>query len=166
MEIKYSILTAQHVKNVFSYNADTGIFNWRQKVAQRVKIGDLVGSKHHSGYLTVFTLGRSYRLHRLAWLYVHGTMPTCLIDHINGVKSDNRIVNLRLSNPMENAQNRHQAQRGAESGLLGVARNGNNWQAYIRVNKIPKYLGTFKTPQEAHQAYLVAKRKYHAACTI
>jgi len=166
METEIIGLTAQHVRNVLDYDADTGIFRWRQKVAQRVKIGDLAGSRHYSGYLTVFTLGKSHRLHRLAWLHVYGAMPDCHIDHINGVKFDNRIVNLRLSNPTENAQNRRRQQRGAKSGLLGVARNGNNWQAYIRVNKVPMYLGTFKTPEEAHQRYLDAKRKYHIACTI
>ena len=159
-------ISAEYVRDVFNYNPDTGKFYWRKKVAQRVYIGDYAGSKHHSGYLTICVLGKSYRAHRLAWLYYYGDPIPQYIDHINGIKDDNRIKNLRAVTAQLNAQNRRKAQKGSASGLLGVARNGNNWQAYIRVNGKPTYLGTFKTPEEAHQAYVQAKRKHHPTCTL
>jgi len=99
-------------------------------------------------------------------MHYYGELPPKYIDHINGVRDDNRITNLRAVTAAGNAENRRRAQKNTASGFLGVARNGNNWQAYIRVNKKPTYLGTFKTPEEAHQAYLAAKRKLHATCTL
>jgi hypothetical protein len=99
-------------------------------------------------------------------MHYYGEQPPKFIDHINGKRSDNRIANLRAATAATNAENRHGGQKGSTSGLLGVARNGNNWQAYICVQRKPIYLGTFKTPEEAHQAYLNAKRKFHDACTI
>ena len=159
-------ITPEHVRDVLDYDPTTGIFHWRKKVAQRVHVGDYAGSKHHSGYLSIFTLGRSYRAHRLAWVHYYGEQPPKFIDHINNVRDDNRIANLRPATAEINTQNRRTAQKGSASGLLGVAQNGNNWQAYIRVQNKPTYLGTFKTPEEAHQVYLAAKRMYHAGCTI
>jgi hypothetical protein len=159
-------ISPEHIRDVLDYDPNTGKFYWRKKVAQRVKIGDQTGSRHHSGYLSIFMLGRSHRAHRLAWLHYYGEQPPKFIDHINGVRDDNRIDNLRAATAEMNAHNRRRAQKGSESGLLGVARNGNNWQAYIRVQKKPVYLGTFKTPEEAHQVYIAAKRKFHAACTL
>jgi hypothetical protein len=159
-------ITPEHVRDVLDYDPTTGIFHWRKKVAQRVHVGDYAGSKHHSGYLSIFTLGRSHRAHRLAWMHYYGEQPPKFIDHINGKRSDNRIANLRAATAATNAENRRSGQKGSASGLLGVARNGNNWQAYICVQGKPIYLGTFKTPEEAHQAYVNAKRIYHAACTI
>ena len=159
-------ISADHVRDVLDYHPDTGKFYWRKKVAQRVYVGDHAGSKHHSGYLTIFTLGKSHRAHRLAWLYHYGDPIPKYIDHINGVRDDNRIQNLRAATAKLNGENRRHAQKGTASGLLGVAKNGNNGQAYIGVNGKPLYLGTFKTPEEAHQAYLEAKRKHHSGCTI
>lgn len=159
-------ITPDYVREILNYNPVTGEFHWRKKVAQRVQIGDRAGSKHHSGYLSIYTLNRSHRAHRLAWMHYYGESPPKYIDHINGARDDNRIANLRAATAAMNAENRRRAQKNTASGLLGVARNGNNWQAYIRVNKKPIYLGTFKTPEEAHQVYLAAKRKFHAACTL
>jgi len=160
------MLTAEQARKMLNYCPDTGIFTWREKVAVRVKIGDIAGSKHHSGYLTIFSQGKSHRAHRLAWLYVHGVWPKSSIDHINGIKSDNRIANLREVSQLINMQNLRQVAKNTQSGLVGAARNGNNWQAYIRINKKAVYLGTFKTPEEAHKVYMDAKRKYHIGCTI
>jgi hypothetical protein len=159
-------ITPEHVREILDYDPQTGLLKWRKKVAQRVHIGDVAGSKHHSGYLSVFTLGRSHRVHRLAWMHYYGTQPPKFIDHINGLRHDNRIANLRAATAETNAQNRRSAVRNAASGLLGVGKNRKNWQAYIRINGKPTYLGTFKTPEEAHQVYIEAKRKFHSGCTI
>lgn len=159
-------IAPEYVQEVLDYNPETGKFYWRKKVAQRVHIGDYAGSKHHSGYLSIFMLGRSHRAHRLAWMHYYGEQPPKFIDHINGIRDDNRIINLRAATDRLNAENRRKAQKDSASGLLGVARNGNNWQAYIGVCGKPIYLGTFKTPEQAHQKYLEAKRMFHVGCTI
>ena len=155
-------LTAEQARKVLDYDPNTGIFTWREKVAKRIKIGDVAGSKHHSGYLTIFSHNQSHRAHRLAWLYMYGMWPSGCIDHINGVKTDNRISNLRNTTHEINMQNIHKFPKNLSSGLPGACRNGNNWQAYISIKGKPTYLGTFKTVDEAHKVYMEAKIKYHA----
>jgi hypothetical protein len=94
-------------------------------------------------------------------MMVNGPIPTPHIDHINGIKSDNRIQNLRPATVSENHQNR----RGvvASSGLMGVSwsKKDKLWIASIKVNKVQIRLGYFRDPEEAHQAYLRAKAIHH-----
>ena len=82
------------------------------------------------------------------------------VDHINGDTLDNRKSNLRLCTNAENLRNQSKHRRN-KSGFKGVVRNGNNWQAKIRVNNKTIYLGTFKTPVEAAKKYDEYVIKYH-----
>ena len=101
--------------------------------------------------------------HRLAWLYTHGKWPSKYIDHINGVKTDNRIANLREADNGENMQNQRRARRNSKTGLLGVRWNraSGNYVAVITVNRHVINVGSFKTAEEAHEAYLRAKAELH-----
>ena len=159
-------MTQEELRDALDYSPDTGVFIWKKRVAQRTRIGDIAGSRHHNGYITFFFKGKQRQAHRMAWLYVHGYLPDGPMDHINGVRDDNRIANLRPTTAFGNAQNRRKPQKGNLSGFMGVARNGKNWQAYIVVNKKHIYLGTYKTPEEANAKYVEAKRLYHSTCTI
>jgi hypothetical protein len=127
-----------------------------------------VGSMHKHGYVQIGLNKKFYLAHRLAWLYVYGEWPNKEVDHINGKPSDNRICNLRLANRSENIQNQRVAHKDSKSGYLGVIYLGKNntWRAQIGINNKIKNLGYYKTPQEAHQAYLNAKRELHQYCTI
>jgi hypothetical protein len=88
-----------------------------------------------------------------------GELPKEQVDHINGIKDDNRWINLRGATNGENQQNRKNQKN--KSGYRGVHPIGNRWQTLIRVNKKLIHIGCFETPKEAHIAYLEAKAKYH-----
>lgn len=110
-----------------------------------------------------------YKAHRLAWLSTYGSWPTGDIDHINGVRHDNRIENLRDVDRRTNSQNQKKAtSRNKTSGVLGVSwdKEKQKWAAFITINGKSCRLGRFDTVQEASDAYLEAKRQHHAGCTV
>jgi len=160
-------LTVEQIKDTLDYDAGTGVFIWKIRPSKAVKAGDVAGCvEKRIGYITVGIGGRVYKAHRLAWLYVYGSWPKGLIDHINGNKADNRIDNLRDVLADGNSQNVRKPNRRNKSGFMGVIWFQNKWRASMSVNGKSKWLGDYSTPEEAHQVYLEAKRKYHAACTI
>lgn len=161
-------LTAERVREVLDYNPETGVFVWKQRTSNRVKVGDVAGGPTGQGYAHIGVDGRRHLAHRLAWLYVHGEWPSMAIDHKNGDGGDNRIANLRLATATQNAQNIRKATTGSTSPLLGVGWNEvrRGWVARIRVNGRTVQLGCFATDIEGHQAYVAAKRQFHEFCTI
>ena len=161
------ILTAEQLRTMLHYDASTGSFVWKIQPSRSVKSGDIAGcTEKRIGYITIGIAKRVYKAHRLAWLHVHGEWPQGLIDHINGDKADNRIANLRDVFADGNSQNVRKPNRRNKSGFMGVIWFQNKWRASMSVNGKSKWLGDYSTPEEAHQVYLAAKRKYHAACTI
>ena len=160
-------LTVKQLKNMLDYDAGTGVFIWKIRPSKAVMAGNVAGCvEKRIGYITIGIAGRVYKAHRLAWLYVYGSWPKGLIDHINGNKADNRIDNLRDVLADGNSQNVRKPNRRNKSGFMGVIWFQNKWRASMSVNGKSKWLGDYSTPEEAHQVYLEAKRKYHAACTI
>lgn len=147
------MLTQEQLMANLSYNADTGVFTRRIRTSNRINIGDIAGSKDAKGYLCIRVDGKTYKSHRLAWLYVHGSSPSGEIDHINGVKHDNRISNLRDVSKSGNQQNRR--------GVRGYNKDGRQWKAQIQANGQKLHLGCFKTEADAHSAYLSAKSQLH-----
>ena len=159
-------ISVEELKDALTYDSQTGLFYWRKRFAKAVHIGDIAGSPDIKGYIMIGFRKRIYKAHRLAWLYMYGEWPTGLIDHINGNKSDNRIENLRNVGADGNSQNVRRPNKRNKSGFMGVIFYQNKWRASMTVNKKSKWLGDYATPEEAHQAYLEAKRKHHKACTI
>ena len=161
-----SNLTADELRAMLAYDKDTGIFTWIARPAKAVHIGDIAGATNEFGYVTIGFKKKVYKAHRLAWLYSYGVWPDGLIDHINGRKDDNRLCNLRVVAADGNSQNIRRPNRRNKSGFLGVIWFQNKWRASITVNKKTYRIGDYSTPEEAHAAYLEAKRKQHAACTV
>jgi hypothetical protein len=145
------------------YDPETGIFS---SVSTR-HLGKPIGVERH-GYWYVSICGRAYRAARLAWFYVHGTWPKNHIDHINGDRRDDRIANLRDVPRQANNQNIHRPFKTNKTGFLGVdlEKKSNRYRASIRHNGKNRTLGRFKTPEEAHEVYLAAKRRLHEGCTL
>ena len=165
-------ITAEEVKALSEYllyDPTTGVFTWRVHRSPNAKAGSVAGAIAR-GYIHIHVgkrRDRTYKAHRLAYAFTHGSLePGTIIDHVNGVKTDNRICNIRVGTQTVNCENLHRPRKDNRSGFLGVFKNWNRWSAKIQVDRKPVDLGTFDTPEEAHQAYLEAKRRLHPGCTI
>lgn len=160
-------LTAERLKELFSYDKNSGAFTRRVSVSS-AKSGSVAGASK-DGYLVFNVDGKLYRAHRLAWLYVFGRWPKKHLDHINGIRNDNRIANLREADNSLNMQNLKGPRSDNKVKLLGVcwSKSNKKWIAQIKApNKPNQYLGGFDDPHEAHAAYLDAKRRIHEGCAI
>ena len=105
------------------------------------------------GYCEVRVKNRKMKYHRIVWILCNGPIPeNKVLDHINGIKSDNRLENLRITS---NRENQHNLQRHRNGKLVGSCFNkkANKWQAEITINYSSVYLGLYDTEQEAHEAY-------------
>lgn len=153
-------MTREDLYKELLYNAGTGIFTWLKPAQKRV-VGNVAGCITPSGYVVICVNRKLYRAHHLAWLYVHGELPL-LIDHINGNRSDNRISNLRPATHSQNSKNRKVSKK-SKSGLKGVylEKRTGRWEAQICTNGKNIYLGTFKSPHEAHEAYCIKAMELH-----
>jgi hypothetical protein len=125
--------------------------------------GEVAGSINPDGY-RIIQIGRvSYRAHRLVYAWHHGSCPSDLqIDHTSGVRSDNRIENLRLATHAENCQNA--AKRcDNTSKFVGVCwhKRAKKFNAGIRINGKTKHLGYFTNAEEAAVAYANAAKQLH-----
>lgn len=152
------MMTQTKLKELLNYNPDTGEFTWRLR-RSRTPADHLAGTVNHHGYVSIMIDRQRYQAHRLAWLYVYGVLPPGPLDHINRVRSDNRIQNLRSASTVENLRNRTVSHNTA-SGYKGVTVSSGRWMARIGVSGVCKYLGWFNTAQDAAQAYNAAARSY------
>lgn len=164
-------LTAQRLRETLSYDQSTGLFCWLAS-RSNVRAGSVAGATKSDGYTQIGIDGRLYLAHRLAFLYVLGSMPSGDVDHINGVISDNRFSNLRDVPRLINMQNQRRAQKSNISGFLGVGFDRRRMKApfYARIrlpgNTRPTFLGYFDSPSKASEAYIAAKRQFHDGCSI
>ncbi len=163
-------ITAEEVRKRLRYDEETGLLHWVEPLSSRVKVGDPVISIRADGYIQVGICGRRFMAHRVIWLLVTGRWPNGILDHKDGVRTNNRWNNLREVSASGNSQNMRRAHRDTKHGLLGVSfiqnRKSKPFRSEIRVDGKPMRLGTFATPEEAHAAYLNAKRKFHPANTL
>jgi hypothetical protein len=154
-------LTQNKLKEILNYDNDNGIFTWKINPARNVNCGDIAGSLTVLGYIHITINKKTYKAHRLAWLYVYGKWPDKNIDHINRNRSDNKICNLREVNVSENGWNVGIASDNT-SGYKGVywRKDDKKWAARIQVNGKRKYLGGFENSIQAANAYRIAEIEY------
>lgn len=145
------MIELEKLKELLNYNEGTGIFTWKKH--KGVKYGTIAGTIRPDGYIQIGLLRKHYLAHRLAWFYVYGSWPIEEIDHINRVKNDNRIINLREATRLDNNINSNMPN---ETGYKGVRKTGKRFQSQINISSKQIYLGIFDTAEEAHQAYLAA----------
>lgn len=160
-------LTLEYLKENLSYDVNTGVFSWIKSYRNQ-HIGKTVGSFDSDGYRKIKIKRKLYRAHRLAWFYVNGVWPDGPLDHIDGVRDNNAINNLREVTFAGNSHNQRKAHKDAAHGFLGVDLNKakGRFRARIQVNGKRVTLGGFSTAEEAHKAYVAAKRTMHGTCTI
>lgn len=147
------------IKDFLRYEPLTGLFYWTADSGKMRYAGTLAGTLSH-GYVSIQFKGKLWRAHRLAFYFMGCTVPP-VVDHINGVRSDNRWLNLRGISVAENNLNR----RCITDYPLGVApcnRAGlrKKWQAYIDLHGKRKHLGYFHELQDAIDARKKAETEY------
>lgn len=154
-----SDLTQKEVKDLFEYR--DGNLYWK-KSAGRVKDGDKAGCLDKSnGYIRVRISGKNYRLHRIVFLFHHGYMPE-YVDHINVVKQDNRIENLREATSTENNSNT-KLNITNTSGVKNIYWNKrlNKWHAQITHKKLRHHMGFFDNKEHAAEFIALAREMLH-----
>jgi hypothetical protein len=146
-------LTALRARELLRYEPETGIL--RRTDSDKIA----GGLNKYLGYIYVSIDNVRYLAHRVIWLIVTGAWPEADVDHINGIRHDNRWINLRAATRAQNLQNsrRHSNSR---SGFKGVVPNGSGWLAQIYVAGKNRCLGTFRTPEAAHAAYCTAAQEH------
>jgi len=158
------MLTQQRLKELLHYDPETGLFTWLAKTSSqsRINIGDVAGTMHTKGYRAIMIDKKLYKAHRLTFLYMTGKFPENDTDHINGIRDDNRWINLRPCTKAENNQNKS-PYKGSSSKYLGVhwEKQRKKWRADIMINGKQKFLGRFETEEAAYQAYCEAKSNIH-----
>ncbi len=157
-------ITQELLKEYFNYDPVTGEFTWIKKPAQCIKIGDIAGNITTTRYRSIKFFNKGYQVHRLVWLYIHVSFPSDNkeIDHINGIRDDNRLINLREATRAQNQHNKPISKNNT-SGCKGVMWNKSEekWRASISFNNLRKHLGSFNTKEEAIKARKDAEKQYH-----
>lgn len=151
------------LRRIFDYNLETGELIWRVREDRSEywnrRYGGTVASSRNKGYVRVKLNGARASAHRVIWKLAYGETPDHLqVDHINGITDDNRLENLRLVNASQNQLNRN---CDSGRGYKGVYRSKKRWKAEITTRAGRKYLGLFKTPEQAAIAYDAAARRWH-----
>lgn len=157
-------MDASTLRELLDYDPESGEFTWRVSEGKRIKVGDKSGCPNWRGDVRIKIRGRFYLAHRLAWLHVHGEWPPHEIDHINGVRTDNRIANLRQATHQQNSCNKRRFSNNT-SGVKGVTwhRHKQKWQAQIQSHGKNTYLGSFDRIEDAAEAYKRAAVTRHGA---
>lgn len=149
------------MNELLSYDEGTGTLTWTVSRG-RMKAGSVAGTPNGRGYLIIRIDGKVYPAHRLAWRIKTGEWPEGVIDHINGIGTDNRWDNLRDVTQQENLFNKREMSNN-KSGSVGVRfrEEYNKWYAAIGVDGKQIHLGSYAEKDEAIAAYQKAKEYYH-----
>lgn len=146
------MVSVSRLREMFSYDPISGALFRGNRLCR---------AKDTYGYFVVGIDYRLYKAHRVIWALVHGAWPQGHIDHIDGVRDNNRLSNLRDVGRFENMQNMRRAHKDSASGYLGVhwSPRLNHWRAQVTVRGIHRVVGGFTTPELAHHAYVELKRQ-------
>ena len=156
-------LGASAVRDLLDYSPETGVITRRRRSGKALA-GAVAGTKNSNGHLQISINSRLYLAHRLAWVWMTGAWPEGSIDHINGIRDDNRWGNLRDVDDFLNAQNQRTAHSNSASGLLGVHFDPRikKFRAQINISGKRVALGVHETSEAAFATYLEAKKRHHA----
>lgn len=149
-------LTAERLREILSYDPETGAFAWRAS-RRGVRPGKCGRISKSSGYRDICIDYVLYRSHRLAFLYMTGEWPTKDIDHKNRIRSDNRWSNLREATTTQNSAN-VAAKTTNTTGFVGVVwdKSRNKWRAQIRIGGKKTNLGRFDKVEDAIRRHDIA----------
>ena len=146
--------SVEDLLNHLEYRRESGELYWKVPTGTKAKVGKKVGGINQEGYKYVKFKKTQHLAHRIIWKMEHREEPPEIIDHIDRVRTNNVITNLRAATQSLNQLNRDDRGHGA-SGVKGVTwdKNRKKWSASIRINKETTFLGRFKNIEDAKQAY-------------
>lgn len=155
-------LTAERLRTVLRYEAETGEWTWLVTNSNRKKVGSPAGVRRPEGYKVIGVDGHVYRANRLAWLYMTGEWPKGEVDHKDTDTTNDKWDNLRDATDAQNNYN-HSLRSDNTSGLKRVSfdKSRNKFKAYINTNGKQKFLGRFNTAEEAHTVACTAAAELH-----
>lgn len=172
---KVDSITPEILRELLSYDPDTGRLNWKPRGRERFSSDrafksfnskfagrEALTSPNDLGYKRGNVLGVTVRAHRAGWAIYYGEWPNGFIDHVNGDTSDNRMANLRIATQTQNMWNTRPT-KNCKSKLKGVhfCKTTNRWRSKIRLDGKHIHLGRFDTEEAAHAAYCEAAKRYH-----
>ena len=149
------MITKEEIEVLFSYNKENGVLT-------RIKNGKIAGCiDSTTKYVRVKINGKRYQAHKLVWMLHNSASPICDIDHINRVRSDNRIENLRLATRAENCRNT-KIRTNNNTGTTGVCfkKGKNKYEVNINVDKKQIFIGAYSSKEAAVSARREAELKY------
>jgi len=141
-------------ESLFKY--DNGNLYWTDQAPQKVR-GKLAGSVNEKGYRKVDCGGKKYGVHQIVFALHHGYIPEC-IDHINGIKDDNRIENLRAATKAQNGYNRAGF---SDSKNVSYRKDSKNWRVCMKVDGKYRSFGSYKDKELAELVAYEARAKHH-----
>jgi len=150
-------LSQQKLHSLVLYHPTSGDFTQTD--------GGYLEHKLHHGYVIVLIPGVGrFSAHRLAFLFMEGSWPEYAVDHIDGIKTNNKWSNLRRATKQQNEQNIKKPYKNNSTGVLGVSfcgKNQSKFEARISFNGAKVHIGVFDSKEEAHKAYIKVKRELH-----
>lgn len=148
------MLTQKRLRQVLSYDSETGVFTW----VRGSMVGKVAGTLHDSrGFLKVSIDGKRYMLHRLAWLWMTGAMPRSNVEHHDGNHSNNRWANLVAGDRMQKTA--HREPRRIATDIDGVWSVADRFEAVINIDGQTLNIGDFATAEEAQLAITTVLRR-------
>jgi hypothetical protein len=166
-------ISAEYIRECVIYDPLTGLFTWRHRPLRHfmsVRSYNMWNAKHAGrepsrsvnsrGYMGIMINKTKHQAHRIAWLYMTGGMPKLDVDHIDGIKTNNKFENLRLATRAENGRNRGHNKNSA-IGIKGVhwSKSNKRWISQIGKGRKKLYLGSFENPEDA--SYIAAAKELH-----
>ena len=162
LELRY-----EEVAKLFTYDREAGVLYWKERTRGTIRhkyvAGSSKGAKGSDGYSHVRFMGKIHPTHRIIMMLCFGHIPeNAEIDHVNHVRDDNRLCNLRFVTGSENSKNKSVSSRST-TGVTGVCFNKsrNKFEAHIGVNRQVHYLGLYDTLEEAAAARAEANLKFN-----
>lgn len=171
--------TPEQLRKLLRYEPDTGKLFWLPRPQEMFTAGNTSAAancaawnKRQAGAEAFISDSHGYRsggifgvkmlAHRVIWAIFYGEWPDFEVDHVNLIRSDNRIANLRRASSSENKHNTRM-QANNTSGYKGVTwhRQRGKWAAQIFFEGRHKSLGLYESADAAHAAYCAAAEKYH-----
>ena len=152
--------TQELVRSLFDYK--DGVLYWKVSTTNSITVGQVAGTAtNDAGYKIVGIGGKTYRAHRIIFLYHHGYIPN-KIDHIDNNRSNNKIENLRPATNEENSRNSKLSKRN-KSGVKGVCwpRHVNKWMVQVSQGTSKKYLGLYDDLELAELVAIEARNLFH-----